>query len=135
MIFLADSLLPSWPIVPCRSSLLERVIYAARKNRRLSSSLVRLALGVGEAILVLCAGVALLTRCSQENYNTYVITYFEKWLPSGRSIVRVYRSTLLMAYFGDSEILEALGEPSITKRQFIFLEKRDQAIRELYAPD
>jgi hypothetical protein len=127
--FLADCLLPDWPLSegPERSAAAVRAARFAREACALAPFPVRLPMRCGG--FVLAVWLLLLRPTLWRGGGRYrraakLVEVFESILGPCRAVVRLHRSTLFLAYFGDAVVLRALNAPTNEERQAEFRAKR-----------
>lgn len=126
---LADCLIPDWPLPEgeARRAAVARAAVFVRTARALAPFYIRLPMQIGCLVLagwILLLAPGVLRPVDRYHRAARAIEIFEKILPGCRALVRLYRSTAFLAYFGDEAVLPALGAESGTERQKAFRQKR-----------
>ncbi len=132
-LLVTDCLIPNdWPLPEgeARKAAVARAAAFVRTARSSAPFFISFPMRVGG--LVLACWILLLVPSVHKQGNRYqkaakAIAIFEKILGPCRAIVRLYRSTAFLSYFGDDAVLPAMGAEDGRTRQDNFRAKRREA--------
>ena len=119
---ITDCLIPDWPLPEgeARTAAVLRAADFVKFARKSAPFYISFPMQVGGLVLgcwVILLAPRALKRGGRYNKAAKAFEIFEKILPPCRAMVRLYRSTAFLAYFGDEAVLPALGAEAGTQRQ------------------
>lgn len=119
---ITDCVIPDWPLPEgeARKAAVARAAAFVASTRSAAPFFIRIPMQLG--CLALAGWIVLLAPTVLKPVNRYnkaakALEIFEKILPPCRAMVRLYRSTAFLAYFGDEAVLPALGAEAGADRQ------------------
>lgn len=122
---ITDCLIPDWPLSEGeeRTAAVLRAADFVKYARKAAPFYISFPMQVGGLVLgcwVLLLAPGVVKRGNRYAKAAKAFEIFEKILPPCRAMVRLYRSTAFLAYFGDEAVLPALGADTGTQRQTAF---------------